>query len=219
MTANRGTARLAGALFLISTAAFLIGSGLIDSVLNQPEYLARLYPDRMKVMLGLFLELINCAAVVGIAMLMYPVLKRHRESIALGYFGSRLIESALLLISILGTLALLAISEEYIAAGGNGDAYFVTIGKLAVRGQHMAFELAMLVLSLGSVLFCSLLYRTKLIPRAMSILGMIGYFALMASSCLTMMGYEPGSVLFIPGGIFELIFPVWLILKGFERAE
>lgn len=215
MKSNKGTARVVGVLFLLATAAFMAGSGLIDSVLNQPTFLTDLYPDRMKVIAGLFLELINSAAVVGIAILMFPILKPYNESIALGYFGSRIIEAALLIVSIISPLILLALSDQYIAEGAVGDSSFLTIGNLAVRGQEMAFELAMLVLSLGSVMFCSLLYQTKLVPRALSLLGIIGYIALLASSCLSIIGLDPGFILFIPGAIFEIIFPIWLITKGF----
>ncbi|WP_169085126.1 DUF4386 domain-containing protein [Paenibacillus sp. PL91] len=215
MKSNKGTARVVGVLFLLATAAFMAGSGLIDSVLNQPTFLTDLYPDRMKVIAGLFLELINSAAVVGIAILMFPILKPYNESIALGYFGSRIIEAALLIVSIISPLILLALSDQYIAEGAVGDSSFLTIGNLAVRGQEMAFELAMLVLSLGSVMFCSLLYQTKLVPRALSLLGIIGYIALLASSCLSIIGLDPGFILFIPGAIFEIIFPIWLIAKGF----
>ncbi|WP_029192502.1 DUF4386 domain-containing protein [Paenibacillus harenae] len=219
MTSNKGTARMVGVLFLIATAAFMAGSGLIDSVLNQPAFLSRLYPDRMKVIAGLFLELINSAAVVGIAMLMFPILKQHNESIALGYFGSRIIESALLIAGFICPLTLLALSQEYITQGGAEGSYYLTIGNLAIRGQDLAFELAMLVLSLGSIMFCYLLYRTRLIPRILSLLGVVGYIALLASSCLTIIGFDLGFILFIPGGIFEIVFPVWLITKGFNRME
>jgi hypothetical protein len=86
-------ARLIGALFLVATGSFMIGTGLLDPVLHQPDFLAGLYPDRTNVVVGLFLEFINAVAVVGIAMLLYPILKKHNEALALGYFGSRIIES------------------------------------------------------------------------------------------------------------------------------
>ncbi|MDQ0058745.1 DUF4386 domain-containing protein [Paenibacillus harenae] len=220
MIANRGTARIIGALFLISTAAYMIGNGQINAVLSHPEYLARLYPDRMKVHIGLFLELINAAAVLGIAIYLFPVLKKQNESISLGYLCSRIIESALLIGSITCTLILLTLSEKYVAGFGNGgEGYFLTLGTLAMRGQYMTFELAMLVLSLGSIMFCYLLYRTRLVPRLISLLGIVGYIALLASGCLGMIGIDSGYILYMPGGMFELIFPLWLIVKGFSTTK
>lgn len=100
MNANRKTAITIGGLFFIATAAYMTGNGLIESVINKQLFLEHLYPDRTKVITGMFLELINCAAVVGIAMLMYPILKKQDGALALDYFGSRIIESVLLIVSI-----------------------------------------------------------------------------------------------------------------------
>jgi len=212
---TRTNEKIIGVLFLLATAAFMIGSTLIDSNLAQSDYLSHIHSNRMQVFISAFLELINSAAVVGIAMLLFPLLNHHNNSIALGYLSSRIIESVLLIVGIISPLVLLTLSEDYIVSGGASNGYFTTIGNLIIRGQEMTFELAMLALGLGSVMFCCLMYRKRLIPRLLSLLGIVGYIALMASSCLTIIGFDPGFILFIPGGIFEVVFPIWLIAKGF----
>ncbi|CAH1206443.1 hypothetical protein PAECIP111893_02556 [Paenibacillus plantiphilus] len=215
MTINKRTERTVAVLFLLATVAFMTGSGLIDSVLNQPDYLSHLYPNRMKVTIGLFLELLNSAAVVGIAILMLPILKQHNQPIAYGYLSSRIIESVLLIGGTICPILLVALSKQYISDGGAANSHFPIIGDLILVAQNNAFELAMIALSLGSLMFCYLLYRTRLIPRTLSLLGLVGYMALLFSSCLSIIGLDPGMLLFIPGGLFELIFPIWLIVKGF----
>ncbi|MGG4555036.1 DUF4386 domain-containing protein [Paenibacillus sp. FSL W8-0186] len=216
---TRTNEKIIGTLFLLATAVFMIGSALIESNLAQTDYLAHIFPNRMQVVTGLFLELVNSAAVVGISVLLFPLLKHHSEFTALGYFSSRIIESVLLVLGTISPLVLITLSEAYIAGGGISHASHTELGNLIIKGQEMTFELAMLMLGIGSVMFCCLLYRKKLIPKSLSLLGIAGYIALMASSCLTIIGFEPGFVLFIPGGIFEIIFPVWLIIKGFYRTE
>lgn len=216
MNSNKKTATIVGVLFLVATVTYMIGSGLIDSVLTDQQFLDNLYPDRSKVIVGMFFELINCASVVGIAVLMYPLLKKHNEPIALGYFGSRLIESVLLIVSIIGQLLLVTLSQEYITSEAAGDSYFQTIGTLAIKGHHLAFDMAMLALSLGSLMFCYLLYKSQLIPQLLSVIGLVGYTALLASVCLGMLGFDLGMTLYIPGALFEIIFPIWLIVKGFN---
>lgn len=217
MITSRGTVRWAGVLFLVSTAAYMIGSGLIGSVLDEPDILTRAYSERVSVLSGVFLELVNSAAVVGIAVLLFPVLKRHHEGIALGYLSSRIIESVLLLVGLLAPLVLIALSEDYTAGASVEETNFLPLENAAIHVQEVAFQLAMLVLGLGSIMLCFLLYRARMIPRFLSMLGLAGYAALMASSALTIMGYEPGVMLFIPGGLFELLFPIWLISKGFPE--
>ncbi len=208
------SAQVAGALFLVSTGSYMLGSGLLEPVLQRPDVLANLYPDRTNVILGWFLEWVNAMAVLGIAMFLYPILKRHNEAFALGYFGSRMIESVLLILSAIAPFILIALSHDYISMSTGQDPAMEWLGKTVLELRAVLFQTAMLVLSLGSLLLCHVLYRARLIPRLLSVIGFIGYTALLANSCLAMLGYETGFLLYIPGAIFEVAFPVWLLGKG-----
>ena len=213
-------ARVAGVLFLVSTVAYLIGSGFLNPVLHRPELLADFHLERTKVIAGVSLEFINAITVVGIAMMLYPVLKKYNEAFALGYFGSRIIESAILIISLIVPVLLTTLSEDYTSAEASGRPSLLTIANLAVEAHFMLFEFAMIVLSLGSLLLCFVLYRSKLIPRLLSLIGFIGYAGLLTSSCLAITGRDTGTFLYIPGAIFEIVLPLWLIVKGLKvRAE
>lgn len=213
----RSVERMVGVFFLLSTGAFLAGSGILDPILHRTDLLESVDSNRMSVMTGWFLKLLNAIAVVGIAMLLQPLLKKHHEAFAFGYFASRVMESALLIISLVGPLLLLALSQQTVLAEASGVSHLQTLGELAVQAHDMLFDMAMLVLSLGSLLFCSILYRSKLVPRWMSVIGLIGYTALLASSSLSIAGLDPGEILYIPGAIFEIALPVWLIVKGFHQ--
>lgn len=215
----RKVERMVGALFLLSTGTFLVGSGILEPILHQTDLLASVHSDRTRVFAGLFLELINAIAVVGIAMLLQPTLKKHHQAFAFGYFASRVMESALLMISLIGPLILLSLSMQSMSAGafGSGDSYLQVLGNVAVETHYLLFDMAMLVLSVGSLLFCYLLYQSRLIPRLLSIIGLFGYMGLLASSSLSIAGLDVGEVLYIPGAIFEIVLPVWLIVKGFNR--
>ncbi|UQZ36737.1 DUF4386 domain-containing protein [Paenibacillus sp. PK3_47] len=204
-------ARAAGIMFLISTAAYMIGSGMLNPVMQQPDFLEKLYPGRTTVLAGLFLELINAISVVGIGVLLYPALRKYNEVFALGYFGARIIESAILIISLAGPLLLIGLSEDYTGAEAS---YLYAVAGAAADAHFMLFEIAMIVLGLGSLLLCYVLYRSRLVPRLLSVIGFIGYAGLLTSSCLSVAGYDTGAVLYIPGAIFEILFPLWLIVKG-----
>lgn len=120
--------------------------------------------------------------------------------------------------SIVALQLLVLLSENYIASGAADSNDFQTMAALAVKGHFAAFNMGMLALSVGSLMFCYLLYRSKLIPRIISIIGLIGYAALFASGCFGIIGFDVGMVLYIPGAIFEIIFPIWLIAKGFNLS-
>jgi len=210
------TARAVGVLFLVSTAAYLIGSGILDPILHRTDALDSLYPERARAYAGLFLESINALAVVGIAMLLYPILKQSHEALALGYFGSRVIESALLLVSLIGPLVLIKLNPSTTAEGASVDSSLQAAGRLAIEAHDLLFELAMIALGAGSLLLCYMFYRTRLVPRTLSVIGFIGYACLLASSCLSIAGLESGVILYAPGAVFEIALPVWLIVKGFR---
>lgn len=216
MKTYRKSAALAGALFLAATAAYMSGNALIESVAGASDYLAHAADNRDRVILGVLLEFLNSAAVVGIAIALFPILKLCNEKIALGYVAFRAIEAVLLIVGAIGPLLLVALSREYVAADVPGDLH--AIGTLIKEGSSYAFQLGMLALGVYSLAFCYLLYRFRLVPRALSVLGFIGYVALSASAAAELMGHD-GMLLYIPGALFEIALPLWLIVKGVKLPE
>jgi hypothetical protein len=164
------------------------------------------------------LWVINAAAVVGIAVLMFPILKQHNESIALGYVGSRTIEAAISIVGEICVLALLTLSQEYVKAGAPDASYFQTLGTLFLAGRDWAYKMVMIATGLGGLLFCYLLYKSKLIPRFMSVWGLIGYALLLTGVLLEIFGYSAVMILSLPGGLFEILLGIWLIVKGFKSS-
>jgi hypothetical protein len=212
------TARIVGVLFLVATATYMAGTGLINSMLTVPNYLANVYPQKAQLITGVLLQFVDAAAVVGIGVLLYPILKKRSETVALGYAGTRILECAFLVLGGIGTLSLVALSQATIQAGTASASYAVTSAALLVSESHTAYLIAMGVLGLGSLPFCYLLYRSRLVPRALSILGLAGYAALLVGSLLELFGLNLYMLHYVPGGLFELILPIWLILKGFSAS-
>ena len=162
-----------------------------------------------KVRLGVFLEFINSAAVVGIAALIFPILKKHSEGLTLIYVSSRIIESVLLLISAIGPILLITLNQ------GELQQFQSLISLFA----QYSFQIAMISLSIGSIFLCYILYKNKLIPRVLSILGLLGYLLLLVSGVFAIMDYEDIFYLYIPGALFEIIFPIWIMIKGFHISK
>jgi hypothetical protein len=194
MATKRRIVIVVGVLFFAATISYGVGNALIASALDASDDLSN--PNIAQILVGVLLEFINSAAVVGIGVLLFPILRRYSEGMALGYAGSRIIESVLLLVGALSALLLLTLSW-----------------------YDLAFQMAMIVLGAGSLLLCYILYKVKLVPRAISVLGFVGYIAIFAYGWLEIFGLNIGLVLFIPGAIFEIVFPLWLIIKGFNEPE
>jgi hypothetical protein len=222
MNSNRKTAIIVGVLFLTAMFTSMLGDGLIKSIIDVPNYLINVYPNKTRVITGILLQLICAVAVVGIAVLLFPILKKHNEPIALSYVGLRVIESAIIFISAISILLLITLSQEYVKAGAPDDSSFQTSGSLAVAGHYWAFQMVIIVCGIAGLMFCYLLYQSKLIPRFISVLGIIGYPLSLVAPLLDMFDiidtlHGAGIIMYLPGAVFEvLLFPIWLFVKGFN---
>jgi len=198
---KRKNETIIGVLFLLATASYMLGSGLVENALKITDF-SLLNAEQLKI--GILFELINSAAVVGIAALTFPILRKYSESLTMIYVSSRIIESALLLIAAIGPLLLITLNRIEAQQ----------LNSMLTLFASYSFQMAMISLSAGSIFFCYVLYKNKLIPRTLSVLGFIGYLLLLASSLLSIIGFENTTLLYIPGALFEIIFPFWLIIKG-----
>jgi len=218
MNTSRRTARIVGALFLTSNVVFILGALVfIEPTLGASDYLNLVSADRAKMVVGVLLELTNAIAYLGIAVLMFPILKQRFESMALGYVGLRIIEFVMQILSGLSPLSLVTLSEEFASAGSPAASSFQTMGTVLLAERYWAFQMVSITLVLGALLFYSMLYRTKLIPRFISIWGLLGAAVVLANTMLDMLGYPPGN-LGVVMLLNELFLGVWLIVKGFNPA-
>jgi len=163
------------------------------------------------------LELMNGIAYIGIAVLMFPILRQQNVSLALGYFGFRIIEFAMQIASDISPLSLLTLSERFVSEGAPEASSFKNLGALLLAERHSAFLMVMLTFGLGALLFYYLLYQSKLMPRFISIWGLIAATVVLADLILNMLGLNPGQFLGVPMLLNELFLGAWLIVKGFNQ--
>ena len=223
MNSNKRTARIVGVLFLTAMVASLVGGGLVESVLSAPDYLTAIPENETQVIMGVFLELINAIAVLGIGVLMFPILRLHNEVMALGYLGFRIIESVFCCVIVISPLSLMTLSQEYSKAGASDASYFQTVGTLSIAERaSVAGLLIPVALGLGALLFYSLLYQSRLLPRFISVWGLIGVVLILALNLLSTSGLEVGIgiglVLALPIILNEVFLGIWLIVKGFDPS-
>ncbi len=218
MNSNRKTAIIAGVLFLTAIVAWLIGYSLIESVISAPDYLADVSANKTQVMVGVLMELINSVVVVGIAVTLFPILKQHNERIALGYVGLRIIEATVLVVSLIFPMSLITLSQEYVKAGASAAAYFQTLGDLLVAERYLSGLMVPIFVGGGGLMLCYLLYTSKLVPRFISVWGLIGYALLLPLNLSQIFGYGEILILGLPVGLFEIFLGIWLIVKGFNSS-
>jgi hypothetical protein len=221
MDSSRKTAIIVGALFIIATVASMLGNFILDPILDDPDYLINVSENENQVIIGALIAFIDGIAIVGIAVLMFPILKKHNEGIALGYVGARITELPIIIAYIIIPLLLIDLSQEYVKAGAPAASYFLTSGTLFFAIRHWTLQMIYIFNFLAGVMFCYLLYKSKLVPRFISALGLIGYAVILPGTLLHMFSHIDTDALFIVfllGTIFEILLPIWLFVKGFNPS-
>lgn len=223
MKSYQKNAIIVGTLFIITMIAGFIESSIAAPILQGP--LENIYPNEILVKIGALLILVMSIGIVGIAINLFPVIKKHHETISITYLSFRIIECVFLIIGAVVSLFLITLSQNYITGGTADATSFQTIRDLAITVRYSSYQIAMSILGFGSMMLCYLLYQSKLIPRWLSVWGFIGYALLFASALLDILGIIDalngmGKLLYLPGGLWELlVFPIWLFMKGFHSTD
>ena len=220
---NRMTARVVGALFILATVPFSLSVLVLAPILEGSDFLTNVSHNEGRVGAGVLLELVNHIAVVGIAVVIYPVLKPFSERLALGYVTARSIEAALFAIATLHLLTLVFVSQEFVAAGGQPSAQFHVLGDALVAGHDWDnAALAFTAFSIGALTLNFTLLRARLVPRWISVFGLLAAASILTARLLLISGVDLASstVAAMDGPIFlqEMVFAVWLISKGFNPS-
>jgi hypothetical protein len=222
MITERRTATIVGVLFITATVTAIMGLGFLGSTLEPPDYLVNVSENETQVIIATLLELILAVSVMGIGVFMFPILKRYIESFALGYVVIRLTEAIFIIVASISLLSLLTLSEEYV--GGVADAaLYLPSGTLLLALRDWAFVFGTLIfLGLGGLPLYYLLYRSRLVPRWLSVWGLIGATLILITGILGLFGLDPESnvttLLALPIALQEMIFAVRLIIRGFDAA-
>ena len=212
-------AKITGILFITATAAGLMSAILLGSTLEENDYLNKVASNANQIYLVAFFELVMAFAVAGIAISMYPILKKYNSGMALGAVGFRVLEGALFLVGTMFLLLLLTVSTEFVDAGTN-DAYFQTLG--VIFKSNLPWTIGGISFTLGALLYYLLFYQTKIIPRWLSLFGLIAVVFAFTSYIMQFFGANLGdfeALLHLPMLIQEMVFAVWLIIKGYEIRD
>jgi Domain of unknown function (DUF4386) len=220
--AEQRTARIMGAWFLgtfIAIPAFFF----YDPILNHADYVVGIGDDA-RVAVGALLEILLAIAGIATAVVIFPIVKRVNESVALGYIASRTVESILILVGVVSLLSVVALRQDLADAGNNGGALTdVASGLLAVHDQT-AILVPQLCAGLGNgILLGYLMWRSRLLPRPMVMVGLIGGpLALLAGIGVVLGVWDRYAgipvALTAPEAIWEFSLSVWLLAKGFRPS-
>jgi Domain of unknown function (DUF4386) len=222
-TPMRRTALVAGALYLLTfvtsiptlllyaplrdSADFVLGEGSATGVLG-----------------GALLEVALALSCVGTAVALFPVAKRQSETAALGFVAARVLEAGLILVGVISLLAIVTLRRDVAGTADADPGALVTVGHTLVAVYDGTFLLGQSLMPVVSALCLgSVMYRSRLVPRVIPVVGLVGAPLLLASDIAILCGvYEQGTSLAglaaLPIAGWEIALGIWLLVKGFRPA-
>ncbi len=225
MNTYRKTAIAVAVLFLIALIFNIIASNIYPPILNAPDYLAKVYPNKIPVTMGILLDFICAPAMMLIPIMLFPLFKMYDERIAIGYVVFRLSEGILFIFLVTNSLSLISLSQDYINSGAQGVSYYQALGNSIHAKIEWGTLLYIIVYVLGALMFYYLLYKSNMIPRWLSGWGLVAVVLLLTGALLYLFGIFGSMPLMKvmpyfapPIGVQELVMSVWLIVKGFNPS-
>ncbi|HEV7194435.1 MAG TPA: DUF4386 domain-containing protein [Pedococcus sp.] len=219
---TRGNARAAGIFYLITFAASIPAAFyFLAPILNNPNYIVSSGADT-RVLIGCLLDVVTALAGIGSAVAVFPVVRRQNESMALGFVTSRMFEAAVIMVGVVSLLAVVTLRQGGATPADHGS--LVNTGHALVAVRNYTFQFGPnLSATINGLLFGTLLYKSRLVPRVIPIMGLIAAPLLLVATVATVSGLtEQGSAWFAPGGalifVWELSVGIYMTVKGFKPS-
>jgi hypothetical protein len=221
---DRKTAAVVGVLFILGTVPALLSLPLAVNTVNAQDHLTAIYTNEGQMIIFTAIKFIMGVACAGIGLALYPILKKYNEGLAFGAAGFRVIEGVLDVVGALLYVALLALSQEFVRAGAPASSYFQTADVVINAGIGWFRDAAMLfTFGIGALMYYVVFYQFRLIPRWLTVWGLVGIILTIISALLVMFHLLPpfGTIqviLNLPILPQELVLAFWLIAKGFNPS-
>ncbi len=220
---TRGNSRAAGIFYLLTFAASIPALLLLDPVLNDPAYVLGSGHDS-QVLFACLLDVVTALTGIGSAVAVFPVVKRVNESMALGFVMSRMVEAAVILIGVVALLTVVVLRQDVAGTASADAASLTTTGHALVTARDWTFLLGPgFMACLNAVLFGTLLHRSRLVPRIIPTIGLVGAPVLLTANLLTFFGQttQTGSLTMlatVPIAAWELSVGFYLAFRGFRPS-
>ncbi len=227
MKTYRKESVIAGVLFIIGTVAGILSGVVTQPVLTASDYLQNIAANETRWVLGTLLILLMGLPLAMVPVVLFPVLKKQNEVLAIGAIVFRgVLEAVFYALLVLSMLLLLFVGQASASSGAADTASYKTLGALLLSaGDWMELILA-IVFSIGSVIINLVLFQMKIIPRWLSGWGLIGSLLYFAAPLVSMIGAQHLALSFDtklgfligPLAIQEMVFAIWMIGKGFKPS-
>lgn len=218
---TRNNARVAGIFYILTFASSIPAAFyFLSPILDDPRYVLGAGQDT-RVVIGCLLDVVNALTCIGTAVAVYPVVKRQNQSLALGFVTSRMFEAAVVMMGVVSLLAVVSLRQD---AAGADEGSLLATGQALVALRDYTFQFGPnMSAAINALLFGTLLYKSRLVPRVLPIMGLTAAPLLLGATVATVLGLtEQGSVWYAPGGalifVWELSVGIYMTVKGFKPS-
>lgn len=224
MNPMRKIALAGGLLYLMTFAASIPQLKLFADITDDPEGYVMGHGSTTPVLLGTWFEIITALAGVGTAVALYPVTRRISKTAAVGFVTSRVVEAGLILVGVVSLLAVVTLRGDLGGAtGSRAEAFRVTAHALVELRQWTFLVGPGIMAGVNGFFLASVMYRSRLVPRIIPTVGLIGAPLILVSSTGTIFGLwdqlsAAGFALGLPIAVWEFSLGVWLTVKGFRPS-
>ena len=223
----RKTAVIVGILFIIGTVSGIVAGALTAPIRAGSTYPLNVAASETQWIIGTLFILLMGLSLAMVPVLLYPILKKHNEVLAFGAVLFRgVFEQVGEMLYVISFFLLLTVSEIYGKTGVINASNFQTLGSMLSAAGHWITNINGIVFSVGTLMIFALFYQTRLIPRWLSGWGIIGAVLFSIAFIVSMFGSLHLSpyigvgigILLVPTAIQEMVFAVWMIVKGFNPS-
>jgi hypothetical protein len=215
------TSKVLGAAFLLQAVTSLTSGLILKQALTVPgnisETMIKIANNTWLMRANILGEMITAVGIIFLGAVLFVVLRKQNEKMALTGLGFYILEAVLLAVSRMEAFSLLRISQEYVAAGN--PVYLQTMGQVAFESMNFGYTLLMLAFCPGGILFYYLLYKSGVVPRALSLWGLITVFPCLIGTLFAVFGYEVPFFVYLPYVPFEFAIGVWILVKGIRDTS
>lgn len=218
MNSDRKAAIIVGVLYIIGTVAGVLSVIVSWGILDAPDYLNMVASNASQAKLTALLILVMGLALAMVPAMMFPILKKQNEALAIGYVVFRgALETLTYIASAICWLLLVVVAQQYVDSGGAVASQFSSLGILLVKAIDPITAIIDIVFSLGALMFYYLLYQARLIPRWLSGWGIVAAILYLTTGLIAVFSTHL-VILLMPMALQEMVMAIWLIVKGFNPS-
>lgn len=218
MISNNKTAIIVGVIFITATVTSSLSIWITEPLVEATNLLKAFSDQSSQIAVAAILMLIDAISVAFIAILLFPILKKKSEPLALGYVGMRIMEGVFFAAYVAALLAVLSISKEYSISNAQDVSNFKSTGQALLTLAEWTFDIGLgIVFTISAMILNYILFRFALVPKWLSAWGFLGALITMTIVLLKFYDIQVTEALDFVIGIQEMVFAVWLIVKGFNK--